>query len=237
MPFRGRLWVKFNNYKHWAILLSMRPSQGSQREGHSSPNPKENEGKNKCYVSSARNTVPFLTLLNCASQEAEYFRKYIWVAGNRRLDRSSCPAASGPTVFGSCDVLRWDPWECPVPCSVERTASASAHTRCTQHFPICLDLRTFPPLGCCMPWKTFSEATRIALSADQMSPRWQANVTTVTSRLLHAFCITRDAPRALTVFPHRRVSTGNGLQRFPLWTTLAFLKPSSRINRGTNWGK
>lgn len=47
----------------------------------------------------------------------------------------------------------------------------------------------------------------------QMSP----NVTTVTSRLLHAFCITRDASRALTVFPHRRVSTGNGLQRFPLW--------------------
>lgn len=59
----------------------------------------------------------------------------------------------------------------------------------------------------------------------QMSP----NVTTVTSRLLHAFCITRDASRALTVFPHRRVSTGNGLQRFPLWKInrqpLAFLKP------------
>lgn len=107
----------------------MRPSQGSQREGHSSPNPKENEGKNKCYVSSARNTVPFLTLLNHASQEAEYFRKYIWVAGNRRLDRSSCPAASGPIVFGSCDVLRWDPWECPVPCSVERTVlTPAAHS-------------------------------------------------------------------------------------------------------------
>lgn len=232
MAFRGRLWVKFNSYKHWAILLSVRPSQGSQREGHSSPNPKENEGKNKCYVSSARNTVPFLTLLNRASQEAEYFRKYILVAGNRRLDRSSCPAASGPTVFGSCDVLRWDPWECPVPCSVERIASASAHTRCTQHFPICLDLRTFPPLGCCMPWKTFSEATRIALSTDQMSPRWQANVTkchhgdkqTLACFLYHSRCTACSDCLSSQESKHReRAAVFSSVE--DQLATLAFLKP------------
>lgn len=55
------------------------------------------------------------------------------------------------------------------------------------------------------------------------------NVSTVTSRLLHAFCITHDAPRALIVFltgrsKHRtRATAFSFVEDQP--ATLAFLKP------------
>lgn len=185
MAFRGRLWVKFNSYKHWAILLSVRPSQGSQREGHSSPNPKENEGKNKCYVSSARNTVPFLTLLNRASQEAEYFRKYI-CGREQTLGQEFLPCRLGPHSVR----IMW----CPEMGSVGMPSAVQCGKDCVcqcSHplhtaFPNLFgpqDLSSFGMLHAMenvfrsYTNRSFSRpnVTTVTSKCHQMSPRWQAD--------------------------------------------------------------
>lgn len=180
MPFRGRLWVKFNTYKPTTkqYCCQVRPSK-PERRGICSPNPKENEGKIRCSVSSARTHCTLLTLLNHGSQEAEC-RKYIWGGREHKLGQEFLPCR-----LGSCSVrIMW----CP------EMGSVGIHSaRCTQHFPNCLDLRTFSP------WDTACHGKRFQKLHESLF-KWP-NVTTVASRPLHAFCITHDAPRALIIFP------------------------------------
>lgn len=143
---------------------------------------------------SQEHTVPFLTLLNRGSQEAEC-RKYIWGGREQKLGQEFLPCCLGSRSVR----IMWCPemgsvgihsaLQCGKDCICQ--SSDPLHTA----FPKLFGPQDLFPSGML---HAMENVFRSYMNRSLSRP----NVTTVTSRLLHAFCITHDAPRALIIFPH-----------------------------------
>lgn len=181
---------------------------------------------------SQEHALPFLTLLNLGSQEAEC-RKYGWDGRDGRdgsLDRSSCP-----TVFLSSDALRWGSLGTHSVCpGVQKGLHLTGHRPAAHSISQAFGPQDLFPSG---TLHALEDVFRNYISHSLSRPK----VTRVAGRPLHAFVLL-PVPRVLgSLSSLESISTGDGLQRLPCGSPTGnpslFKSESSRINREINWGK